>query len=341
MKSFDKWMKRHQTEWRKYHLKFERFGQWKGCDYPWLLLKDSWEEGLWPGIGPESENPLSAYIQETGVHRHTYSHHLNSSWILCANLYFPFRATADGRALFASFLKHQVAEEIESLKEIELEYAEDGELHPSHLLGEMGGIKGMGQTSPDLGLLVNKGRGLILVESKFTEHSFYGCSAWKHEGNSRRSSNPDPDRCNHPVNIVKDPANQCHQAAWGRKYWDHLAPIVNQEVLSALPYCPATRYGYQLFRQQALAEGIAQSGRYDLVVSAVAFDERNDALNTALKRSGIAELKNWGNIFRGKAQFAVFTHQQWVRWVQEHDDSQQWDDWLRYVYSRYGLPDRR
>ncbi len=331
-------MNQRQTEWRQSHILSNQFGQWRGSrHYPWILPEDSWEEGLWAGIGPESENSLTTYLQEACVQKHTRAHHLNSSWILCANLYFPFRETSKGRELFASFLNHRVAKEIESLKEIELEYADDGELRPSRLLGETGGARGRGQTSPDLGLLVNGGLGLVLVESKFTERDFDECSAWRYKGSSRRPGNPDPDRCDHPLSIVRDPANECHQTAWGRKYWDHLSPVADREVLATLPYCPASRYGYQLFRQQSLAEGIAQSGRYDLVVSAVAFDERNDSLNTALKPSGIAELKNWGSIFRGKARFAVFTHQQWVGWVQEHDTSRQWDDWLQYIHCRYDL----
>ena len=97
------------------------------------------------------------------------------------------------------------------------------------------------------------------------------------------------------------------------------------------------RHGYQLFRQHALAESIAQSGRYYLVVSAVAVDERNDALDAALSRNGIDGLKQWGTVFKGRAQFAVFTHQQWVGWVQEHDTEGKWSDWLSYVRSRYSL----
>ena len=267
---------------------------------------------------------------------HEGVHNLKSSWILCANLYFPFRGSADGKALFASFLERHVAVEIESLEEIELEYAEDGELHPSHLLGEEGGNRGANQTSPDLGLLVNGSRGLVLVENKLTEHSFYECSAWRHKGSSRRPTNPDPDRCNHPAEVVKDYVGQCHQAAWGRRYWEHLAPVVDGKALVALHHCPAMRHGYQLFRQHALAEGIANSGKYSLVVSAVAVDERNDALDDSLRRSGVGGLKQWGKIFQGKARFAVFTHQQWVAWVREHDIEGRWSDWLRYVCDRYG-----
>ena len=97
------------------------------------------------------------------------------------------------------------------------------------------------------------------------------------------------------------------------------------------------RHGFQLFRQHALAEGIAQSGCYDLVVSAVAVDERNHALDAALRRSGIDGLKRWGAVFGGRSRFAVFTHQEWVAWVKGHDTESRWSDWLVYVRSRYGL----
>ena len=95
--------------------------------------------------------------------------------------------------------------------------------------------------------------------------------------------------------------------------------------------------GFQLFRQQALAEGIARSGRYDLVVSAVAVDERNDDAEAALGRSGVVGLRQWGQLFKGRTRFAVFTHQEWVEWVQEHDTAGRWSDWLGYVSSRYGF----
>lgn len=267
-------------------------------------------------------------------------HNLKSSWVHCANLFFPFRESAESRALFASFLKFRVDSKIDSLGAIELEYAEDEDspLHPSPLLGEAGGTRGANQTSPDLGLLVNGGRGLVLVENKLTEDSFYECSAWRHEGSSRRPANPDPSRCKQPSKVVEDYLNQCHQAAWGRKYWKHLARFVDKETLPTLPHCPAMTDGYQLFRQQALAEGIAQSVRYDRVVSAVAVDERNDKLDASLAGSGIDGLRQWGRIFKGgRAQFAIFTHQEWTRWVREHDIEGKWRDWLTYVSSRYCL----
>ena len=62
--------------------------------------------------------------------------------------------------------------------------------------------------------------------------------------------------------------------------------MVDDEALGTLSLCPSARPGYQLFRQQALAEGIARSGKYEMVVSAVAFDERKGSMKTALGRSG-------------------------------------------------------
>ena len=320
MRNFDRWMESHQTEWRRRHVTSAEWGQQNDKLRSWILPRELWEEGLWPGIRTGSDNSLSKYLADKKIQKHTGVHNLKSSWVFCANLYFPFRASAEGRDLLASFLHHHVDPEIESLEGIELEYAEVGELRPSELLGERDGRRGANQTSPDLGFLVNGGHGLVLVENKFTEKNFEKCSAWEH------NSNPNPNRCKDATKVARDPSGQCH-----------LESVVDQEALMDLPVCPAARSGYQLFRQQALAEGIAQSGKYALVVSTVAVDERNENLGDSLGRSGIDGLKGWGRIFRGKAKFAEFTHQEWVRWVREHQAGGQWDDWLSYVRDRYAL----
>ncbi len=316
-------------------------GTWNKTPRPWIVPPRLWEEGLWQGIRSGADNPLSEYLKKNNVQKHRDAHNLKSSWVMCANLYFPFRRSGRDRDLLASFLRAHVAPQIESLDEIELEYAEDGTLRPSRLLGEAGGRRGAGQTSPDLGLLVNGGRGLVLVENKFTEGDFSRCSASKKpkepKGNEARPGNPDPERCNHVLAVAEDPGGQCHQSVWGRRYWEHLAPVVDRSALATLPWCPAARRGYQLFRQTALAEGIARSGKYELTVSAVAVDERNSELNVSLRRSGISELRRWGQLFRGRAHFAVFTHQQWVDWVRDHADDGRWDEWLFWIGARYAI----
>ena len=318
-------------------METQEWGRQNGKRYSWVLPDESWEEGLWSGIRTGSSNAQSTYLKRTHVQKHRYANNLKSSWTMCANLYFPFRVSPNGRELLASFLRQHVAEEVHSLDAIDLEYAAQGGLSPSSLLGEARGRRGANQTSPDLGLLVNHGRGIVLVESKFTEHDFYQCSAWKHPGNAWTPGNPEPNRCLRPLEVAGDPSTQCHQSVWGRRYWQLLSEVVDLEALGTLPHCPAAKHGYQLFRQQALAEGMAQSGAYDLVVSAVAVHEGNDILADSLEASGLGDLRQWGSLFRGKAHFAVFTHQQWADWVQVHDTEGQWYDWLDFVRLRYEL----
>jgi hypothetical protein len=334
--SFDDFLQQQQVAWRAAHVATQEWGIHSGKPRGWILPQDAWEEGLWPGIRSGSANSLPDYLREHDIQKHTGANNLKSSWVLCANLYFPFRATAAGRALLAGFLRAYVAGEIQSVDAVELEYAQAGALHPSALLGEAGGSRGSGQTSPDVAFVVNGGNGLILTESKLAETSFYACSARTHKSSERRPANPDRERCGNALAVLDSPASQCHQVVWGRKYWEHLGSVANREAWSSLPCCPATYAGYQLFRQQALADGFAASGKYALVVSCVAMDERNDVLAKSLKNTGLARIEDWSRLFCGRAQFAVVTHQQWVAWVRAHDDGA-WAEWQSWIGTRYGL----
>jgi len=334
LEDFSGWMNKYQSEWRRDHVACSEWGWFKGKQYEWILPPHLWEQGLWPGIRSEGQYPLTEYILENRIHKHDDCNNLKSGWVHCANLYFPFGQTDFGRHLLAGFLRANVCADVMSVDKVELEYAEAGDLHPSVLLGEIGGSRGIGQTSPDLGLLVNAAQGLILVESKFTERNFEPCSAKIGKGRSL-PPNPDQSRCKNPLAGL-DAERECHQVTWHRRYWEHLAPVVNVDVMSKLKCCPAARAGYQLLRQQALAEGIANSGKYDLVVSCVAMDFRNEALLTCLNSTGIADVRDWGKLFNGKAKFAVWDHQQWVTWVEKKDTAGEWRDWLQYVKCRYG-----
>lgn len=335
MRNFDAWMTEYQIRWGENHIASKDRGWQNKRQYKWILPAGLWEEGLWPGIRSGSANSLPEYLLRKNVQKHQGVHNLKSSWMHCANLYFPFGRMADGLELLAGFLRNHVHPDVQSVDAVELEYAEEGDLHPSYLLGELGGSRGSGQTSPDLATPVNGGKGLILMENKLVEHSFYRCSARRRSDTKEREGNPAPERCEHAVSVLDDPDSQCHQVMWGRKYWQHIGPAINREVMSTLACCPAAVAGYQLFRQQALAEGIAASGKYDFVVSCVAIDERNDTLAACLRGTGFRDVSHWSRLFRGKAHFAHFTHQQWVEWVRSHNADRRWQDWLSYVESRY------
>lgn len=334
-RSFDRWMADYQVAWRRRHVADQRHGTQNGLSRPWILPVNLWEQGLWPGI----RDSLPAYLDAHDVQKHLGVHNLKSSWMLCANLYFPF-GRPEGREILASFLRQYVSPRIEAVEAVELEYEEKPPLDPQTLLGEpQGGQRGAKQTSPDVAFVVRTatGKGLMLTENKLVEHSFYSCS-----GRSADVQNPDKNRCLDWAKVQSDLSGQCWQLQWSkglrknRRYWKYIR--LSERGRRALRWCPAATAGYQLFRQQALAEAIAESGRYDLVVSSAAYDARNEDLIHCMHSTGVDDFTaGWGPLFEGTAQFATFTHQQWVAWVRARDAGGRWRDWLSYVQSRYGL----
>lgn len=236
-----------------------------------------------------------------------------------------------------AFLQNKISADIIDITELTLEFAfpQGNPLHPSKLLGEQDGNRGSGQTSPDVAFIVKTktGQGIILTECKFTEHSFYTCSARRKKDTTKRKGNPDPLRCMFEPDVC-DYKSICHQTVWGRKYWSLLK--LSETGKNNLKRCPAATAGYQLFRQQALAEGIMQSGNYSLVVSSVAFDNRNEGLKGCLRRTGINDFQTgWGEIFDGMAKFKTWTHQEWVQFVRDNQVNGEFDDWLTYLKKRY------
>ena len=332
---FDQEVNAAQTAWRARHALTKEYGSQNGHRRPWILPRIDWEAGLWPGIRKESTNSLSAYVDDNGIQKHLGVHNLKSSWVLCANLYFAHKR--DPR-LLATFLANSVDNRIVEIRRLELEWAEKHPLDPTTLLGEPKGSRGANQTSPDIAFIVGlEGgtQGLVLTENKFVEHSFYPCA-----GRKKEHKNPNPNRCFDAELVIGDPDTQCHLLNWetesrrNRRYWDYVR--ISDVGRSRLRQCPAAVAGYQLFRQQALAEALAESGKYDLVVTSVAYDERNEDLIRSMKSAGIRDFtKDWGTTFVGKARFTSFSHQAWIRWVREYDVDAKWRDWLEWVVERY------
>jgi len=327
--NFDKSCEQRQLKWRKQNISNNEMGVQNGLKRPWILPQNNWKDGLFLQI----RDSLPVYLEENDVQPHKGVHNLKSSWILCANLYFPFR---NDTQILADFLHNQICPKIETVNRIELEYAETGDFQPSRLLGEPQGTRGANQTSPDVAFIVNEGQGLILTENKYTEHSFYPCSGRKSQYN-----NPDIGRCLDIDKLLNDTRQNCYMCHWqnetrsNRKYWNFID--ISEHGRKILTQCPAATHGYQLFRQQALAEGFAQGGKYKFVMSCVAYDENNETLLHCLRSTGIDDFRNgWQKIFNGKTQFASFSHQQWVNWVRQHDTKNKWQQWLKYVNERYG-----
>jgi hypothetical protein len=324
--------KKHQIEWRKDNISIKEWGTQNGREYSHIIPRENWEETLWNGI----RDDVKRFLTEKEVQAHTGTHNLLSSWVNCANLYFPVRNEQEFKRLMLGFLQERIDANIHAIENVELEFALNGELSPEKVLGEIGGKRGSGQTSPDVAFLVQykNERGIVLTESKYTEHNFYKCSARTTEESERRPANPDPSRCLQSANGL-DYRTICHQMVWGRKYWDNLK--LSEHGKEVLKMCPAATAGYQMFRQQSLAEAIASKSEFDLVVSAVAFDGRNQPLITSNQPSGVKDFQTeWGGLFEGKALFKTWTHQEWVEYVRQNGEEKVSKEWVNYINKRYG-----
>jgi len=336
MKNFYEWMLRSQLAWRKANVSTTEQGVQNKRKYPHILPARAWEESLWPGIRKEHANSLASYLAK-GIQHHTGVHNLLSSWVACANFYFPFRNSPEDLGLVAAFMRSAVDSRIDQVTGVELEWADDGEFSPARLLGESDGRRGSGQTSPDVAFLVRAkidGRreaGVVLVESKLTEESFYPCSARTKTRKDGRAPNPRPERCSDIALLLKDPSRACHQATWGRNYWNHLT--LAAESFGRLKRCPAASAGYQLLRQQALANGL-RSGKYPFVASCVAHDERNEKLLGCMKGTGLSDLSAFGTLFSNAVPLTLFTHQAWWRHIRANGGTK-WAKWVEWTRRRY------
>jgi hypothetical protein len=336
MRDFEAEMTERQVRWRRDHVSTAQPGVQSRVTADWLLPRWAWQEGLWPPLRGEGPGSLHEYLAAGRVRPHSGVHNLKSSWVSGVNLYFPFREHEDGRSLLAGFLRERVDVRLRSVESLDLEWAGDAELTPRTLLGETGASRGSGQTSPDIALRVNAGEGLVLVENKLSEHSFYPCSARVGSGSARRAGHPDPSLCDDVPGLLADPS-RCHQVSLGRQYWRWLQPVADAEAFAALQRCPAVTAGYQLLRQQALAEALASSGRHNFVLSVVALDARNERLRRSLASCGLTDVRDWARLFPGRARFAVFTHQDWAGWVRAHDARGAWRSWSAWIAERYRI----
>lgn len=342
--SFNKQAEGHQLSWRTANkIELGNNGSQNGVTRDHILPSNQWLLGIWEDI----REPLECYIETEQILANAGKHNLKSSWTQCANTFFPSRINDHMKDMLASFLKRDLKLNVSTVDRIDLEYAAPGKLSPKYLLGEKDGKRGSGQTSPDVAIQFSceDGKcGLYLIENKYTEHHFYGCSAANKTINKIHSDlglkpNPAPDRCQNIKGLINDPKSICHQLCWGRKYWTTLIDHVNKPAMKKLNYCPAMQDGYQLLRQQALAQGIADSRLFDYVISGIAYDERNSELISCLSKSGIDDFrKEWGPLFdsNSSVRFHCFSHQDFVAWI-KRSRSSYIQKWAVYLQERYGF----
>lgn len=319
-------VKAAQIRWRKRHLPgVIGWGAWANKHYEHIL---PWEDrffGLWPGI----RSDVLGYLEEGLISPHPSWHHLNSSWTLAANAFFPFRSCQGGQELLASFLAAHVAPEIVGVSEIELEFQDPPPFDQESLLGETGGRRGQGQTSPDVGVKVTDetgARGVVLFEVKYKESDFEDCSQYKKLEGGERSA------CHGLRSLIADPG-RCPFTESGRRYIPILRAALSAGMRgSADRPCPAANGGYQLARQQALAEALVAAGAYGFAISTVIVPMANNPIHRIDQTS---TLSDWGSIFDGQSRFVTVHFEDLLGYVESTDGPAWTAEWVDYMRSRY------
>lgn len=332
MTDFKERVRIHQIKWRRERLPNIIGNGWQnGKSYEHILPKKHKVHNFYPAI----QESLFDYIKQNQIQPHTGIHNLLSSWVVCSNYYWPFN-NDDGRKIFVDYLNQFLSLNIEKIISIDLEYLDDQQsLSPSQLLGEKEGIRGSGQTSPDLAIVfINSDgdKGILLIESKFTEHSFYSCSGYS-KTKPGKPINPDKKRCLDTECIIDSDFKSCHLLAWERKYWNILKDDLNINLFQKLKRCPMSISCYQLFRQQALSKGYEK--KYSISISCVFTDLRNEKLINSVCSTGLRSLPNgWQELFP-KLPFKWLTHNNWFKFVKANNSKGQWDKWINYIEGRY------
>jgi hypothetical protein len=338
MSGFKENMKNYQILWKgKYLSHVKTKGYQNGRAYDHILPRSLGQENFYPPIRKELFDSTNGYLVQNHIQPHTGIHNLLSSWTVCANMYWPFNSP-EGKKLLADWLVQVTKLDISEIINIELEYEDPkSELNPGKLLGESGqGTRGSGQTSPDLAILFKTksgGDGILLIESKFTEHSFYVCSGYQKKSQTAYIPNPDKTRCLDPRSIVSSGFKDCHLNTWGRKYWDLIGIDMDKSFFASLKRCPMSTSCYQLFRQQALTKGFEKY--YDIVASCVVNDERNTTLISSGHSVGLPPFPDgWKKLFPN-SPFYWFTHNSWFNFVRANNKNGRWDNWIKYIGERY------
>ncbi|MFH1141422.1 MAG: hypothetical protein V1724_07160 [Chloroflexota bacterium] len=178
------WAKKAEIQQRKWRennkVLLGQNGKQNGVAKEHILPADQWLRGTWGDA--DLRNLLLHYLEVEQIQANQGKHNLKSSWTQCTNLFSPFRYHPHMKYMLASFLRRELDLDVSRIDSVELEYAAPGKLAPRELLGETGGKRGSGQTSPDVAIVFtcDDGRcGIYLVENKYTEHHFYPCSAAK------------------------------------------------------------------------------------------------------------------------------------------------------------------
>jgi len=312
-----------------------RFSKQPRHIYPHILPKGSERLAFCDSIADDVLN----YLSQERIALHSEALNLKSSQVACLNVLFPFRqdlhlATRVFKGLFPG---------LATVTGIEFEYT--GPTGTTEWLGEPpDGMRGQNRTSIDAAIFWKdadgKGRA-SLVEWKYTERSFGGCSAYAKAGPEKRRS------CDRLNLLASDLGQNClltsGEPRRSRLYWKRMEQSgISLGKLSRVAGCPFKGPLYQLMRQTLVARHTVDCGEADRAeVVSVSFAGNRELHTVPRELLPLADgqtsdiLTVWNSMLLGMPPLRNITVEQLMS---QYDGTPNQDgDWRTYIRDRYGI----
>lgn len=328
---------RRQVGWKQTHwpeLGNGEFAKLPWHHYPHILPDEHTEKNF---FAPIAQSALK-YMENEDIALHTENLNLKSSQVACFNFLFPLRQDL-GAAL--RVLK-PFFPQMERVTGIDFEFT--GPNEATQWLGEPGsGKRGQNRTSIDAAVIYegsNQQKCAALIEWKYTEHSYGGCSAYAGAKGEKRAT------CQQ-MNVAVDPLGKTCILTSGKRhcqrhYWDLLETAgVSLEALHGLAGCPFQGPFYQLLRQYLLAAYLRTEMGFDFVeVVSVDFAGNSELrkvpphVQPLLAAQGGDVLDAWNAVLRGVPPMRHIHAEELAQSIQSAEIDLAW---RKYLLERYGV----
>ncbi len=168
MTNWEAQMRRHQVRWKENIAKIAERGEHGGEAKAYLFPRHRWRCNILPSY----RSTVAAHLQQHGIAKHSFLHHVLSSQAFAFNLAAPFiEMPALLTPILRRLLPDDLADQVDEVVRVEAEV--DGGKNYFNEPAEGG--RGDMRTSADLGVwwrATDGATNLVLVEVKFTEREF-------------------------------------------------------------------------------------------------------------------------------------------------------------------------
>lgn len=313
----------HIIDWKRRSISAER-GVYRGREYDAILPAES----DIPAMIYRPIVPLLEQMQQGAFayKPHKFAHHAVSSQTACINLFMPLLLSKSADTILPTIAG--APDDFCSMARDRLfngfcfEYWGQDIVEGSGLLRDHSLQAG---TDADVAIAYHNTSGrfsLWLIEHKLSEKEFTECGAYNSRNNTTKSSCKG---CS-LTDIAQEPERCYYHAVKGYRYWELIeSRIERYRGAVEMEGCPFRHGMNQLWRNQALAFALEDTGIYDRVTFSVCHHARNTMLNNTICQ--------YRALTSNDKMFSAFTNYDIIDAIGEvHRDLDAWRKWYGEVY---------